>query len=163
MATIIDCAITHTNAEVLKEYGLVSDITVYHTGIDIKASEIYAPCRGVIIQACKFEGKWSAVLQYSQHISLRFTNFKELNVHAGEIISTNQILGIADEYIHFEYLTTEENNPSYVVRIPPNCILWKHDPRLVLDKNIIFDESDIPGPELVLWGETLDELSNNKG
>ena len=163
MAIIYDCAITHTDCEVKQEYAYSLNKKEYHTGIDLYADTIYAPCKGVIIQSCMYESNLSIVLQYSEHISLRFSNLKEVFIKPGQLITTNMPLGLADKYVHFEYLTVEPTDLNYTIKIPPNYTLWKHDPRLILNKNIIFDESDFKNSMTLVWGDTLEELSNNRG
>lgn len=157
-----DCIITHRDSKVLKSY-IIDDKKEYHTGIDLEASEVYCPCCGVVIQACQVDDHQSVVVQYSGNISLRFTHLREVCVKPGELVDFNQVIGTADKYVHFEYLTSEQNTPSFRVYVAQGLALYKHDPRLVLDKNIIFDNYIAKMQYVEIFGETFDELSYNRG
>ena len=163
MRIIENCSITHSDTEVVKNYDVAVGSEIYHTGIDLKCSEIYSICPGVVIQECLFESKPSVVIQYSGNISLRFSHLKEAYVHEGQLVNFNTPIGEADSYVHFEYLTSQELNSNFSYKIPPNITLWKHDPNIVLDKLITFNQSVSDSSNIELFGETLAELSNNRG
>ena len=141
---IKDCIITLKDSEVLKEYG-EDRYYNYHTGIDLKAKEIYSPFRGVVVQKCFVDDieHYGIVLQYSENICLRFTNLKECYVVSGSTVETNQKVGLADGFVHFEYLTSEENYPSFKVFLTNEVAFFKHDPWLILSGNILFDQGHL--------------------
>lgn len=144
MNTILkDCIITHKDSYLLKSYDVMMGSSSYHVGVDIEASEVYSPCRGVCIYSGLVDNKLSCTVQYSSNICLRFTNLSEVSVEAGQIIYYDQLIGIADKYVHFEYLTSEKNEPNFRVFFNSNIsyYMYKHDPMLVLTGNIQFDNT----------------------
>ena len=144
MKTILqNCIITHEDSEVIKVYDVMMGSNAYHTGIDIKAENVYCPCKGVVIYSGLVENKPSVTIQYSPNICLRYTNLKQTNVVAGQLIYDNQNIGIADGHVHFEYLTSEKNEPNFRVffNSKVSYFMYKHDPMLVLEGNIQFDHT----------------------
>lgn len=138
---LTNCIITKKDSEVLREYALTANGKEYHTGIDIKAEEVYCPCKGVVVQRCLVDGYQSVIVQYSEHIALRFSHLKESYVQDGQIILDDEKIGLADKFVHFEYLTNADNDPTIRIYIMPGVELYMHDPRLVLSGNIQFDHS----------------------
>ena len=168
-----NCIITLDDSEVVKEYYFSADGKEYHTGIDIKAKEVYCPCKGVVIQKCLVDGHPSIIIQYSEHIALKFSHLKTCDLEDGQVVSDNECIGTADKYVHFEYLTNADNDPLIRVYIMPGVALYMHDPKLVLYGNIQFDHSSVPQgydrDEILeayedyvshLSGEALDEALN---
>ena len=159
---IENCSITLEDSEVKTEYN-VWDTKSWCDGTEIYADKVYSPCKGIVIQEIKDSNFWSITVQYSEHIALRFSHMKDLDVRPGEVIETLRLLGHADKYVHFEYLTIEDPGLGRMVTFPPNLVFYKHDPRLVLDHNIIFDETGYCTENIFLEGLIYHELSNNKG
>lgn len=140
-----NCIITHENSEILKYYGVTSSGTSYHTGVDIEGTNIYCPCKGVCIFNGLIENKPSCTVQYSNNICLRFTHLKEVNVNEGQLVEYDSIIGIADKYVHFEYLTSENTYPHFRVffNAQNSYFMYKHDPMLVLSGNTGFDNHPV--------------------
>ena len=157
-----DCLITHQDSKVLKNY-ILDESQEFHTGIDLEADMVYTPCFGVVIQSCLVDDHQSVIVQYSGNISVRFTHLQDSYVRVGELVEFDQLIGKADKYVHFEYLTSEETEPGFRVYVAQGLALFKHDPRLILDKNIIFDHYVAKLQNVEVFGETYDELSNNRG
>ena len=163
MKTLLkDCILTHQDSEVLRTYDISMGSETYHLGIDIKASDIYCPCSGVVIYDGLVEYKPSCTIQYSANICLRFTNMLELNVVAGQLVSYDTCIGKADEYVHFEYLTSEPNDPNFRVFFNSTIsyYMYKHDPMLVLTGNIQFDNTPVVDryiPEMESLYEDVEE------
>ena len=134
-----NCVITLENSNVWKDY-VVYIKQEYHTGIDLFADNIYSPCKGVVIQVCNVDKYLGVVIQYSEHVGLRFTHLESVFVNPGDIVENKQKIGLAKNFVHFEYLTTEANNPAFKVRIG-ELEFYKHDPRLVLNGNVKFDQT----------------------
>lgn len=136
------CIITHQDSEVIRDYALALGSDTYHTGIDIKADTIYCPCQGVVIYSGLVDSKPSCTVQYSNNICLRFTHLQSLNVSAGNIIEADCAIGRADEFVHFEYLTSEQTYPNFRVFFNAQAYsyyMYKHDPYLVLLGNVHFE------------------------
>ena len=162
---IQNCIITHKDSEILKKCCVLAGSTEYHIGIDIKCDTIYSPCYGVCIYTGLIENKPSCTIQYSENICLRFLNLKEVCVLPGDIVSYNQELGIAEDYVHFEYLTSQKSYPYF--RVFFNCTqsyyLYKHDPMLVLSGNTVFDNRPrLTEPAGLLTALYEDGLENNE-
>lgn len=144
MSSILkNCVITHQNSKILKEYDVAAGTKVYHTGIDIEASDIYSPCYGVCIYNGLVDGQPSCTIQYSQNICLRYTHLKEVFVSAGSLVEYNQKIGLADKYVHFENLTSERAYPYFRVffNSDKSYFMYKHDPMLILSGNTVFDNT----------------------
>ena len=138
-----NCIITHTDALVTKTYDVRAGSNEYHVGVDVEAETIYCPCYGVCIYNGLIDNKPSCTIQYSENICLRFTHLEEVLVEQGALVAYDVPIGIADEYVHFEYLTSEQTYPYF--RVFFNCnqsyYMYKHDPMLVLTGNTVFDNS----------------------
>jgi hypothetical protein len=139
---IKSCIITHTDAKVVKTYDISGYGESYHTSIDLAAHEVYSPCRGVAIYVGLVDKMPSVTVQYSNNISLRFMHLKSTDIVAGQIVPYDAVVGIADEYVSFEYLTTEERHPGirvFFYTTLGSYTLYKQDPMLVLSQNVKFD------------------------
>lgn len=147
MADIIkNCVITHKDSEIIKSYDAMQGSNCFHTGVDIKASELYTPCCGVCIYTGLIDNRPSCTIQYSPNICIRYTHLKEVHVSQGQLIQYDQKIGIADEYVHFEYLTSERSYPYFRVffQSEVSYYMYKHDPMLVLSGNAVFDNTQRP-------------------
>ena len=145
MTTVLkDCIITNSDAEVVRSYTVALGEDAYHLGIDLIADQVYCPCYGVAIYTGLIDGLPSCTVQYSNNICLRFTHLSEVQVNAGDLIVASQVIGLADEYVHFEYLTSEATTPAFRVFFnasQTSYYLYKHDPMLVLLGNVQFDNT----------------------
>lgn len=138
-----NCIITHKDSEVVRSYDVYAGSGTYHVGIDIKASDVYTPCQSVVIYDGLVENKPSITIQYSPNICLRFTHLKKNTVISGEVLEKDDKIGEADEFVHFEYLTSEQTYPNFRVFFnaqEESYFMYKHDPYLVLEQNIRFEE-----------------------
>lgn len=149
---LTNCLITHKDSEIVKSYDIYAGSGIYHTGIDIRTDSVYCPCQGVVIYDGLVEKQPSCTVQYSQNICLRFTHLKSLYVTSGQIIEAGQEIGIADSFVHFEYLTSEQWYPNFRIffnAYENSYYMYKHDPYLVLNGNIQFEETSIPRQEII--------------
>lgn len=156
-----NCLITHTDATVRQNYTVIST-TEFHTGIDLFAEDIFCPFQGVVIQIVSVEEYQSVVIQYSTKISLRWAHLEEVYVSPGELVQSNQKIGKASDFVHFEYLTNQPHIPACRVFIGP-IALYKHDPRLVLNHIVVFDQTNSYHRNVSIWGDMYQELSHNRG
>lgn len=147
----------------LKQYGMDEDGKFY-SGVDISCGNVYSPCYGAVIDEFKSDQtRYGVILQYSEHICLKFSHLKETHVHKGMLVKLGDMIGIGDKFCKFEYLTTESSYPSVKSYILPGIVFYTHDPNIILDGNVIFDNTHTVDEGITLFGETLEELSNNRG
>lgn len=114
----------------------------YHTGVDISANEVYSYAPGVITQIGKDRnGLYTIVIQYSADISFRYTHLKSVYITEGQAINKGEFVGVAKEFVHFEYLTREQEGSMWVVRV--GKLSWyKHNPELVLNGGVLLNAND---------------------
>lgn len=140
------CTISHTDAPIILPYidsvdniNYIRNKRQLHSGIDISCNVIYAPCNCVILSTNKVDTFDAIILQYSASICLRFTHLKSVVVQPGNLILADTKLGVADSYVHVEYLDTSVGTiPDWVVRIGP-LQLYKHNPISMLDGTFVYD------------------------
>lgn len=139
-----NCIVTHKDSKVTRWYTFDTNANSYHLGVDIEASEVYCPCPGSVIYVGSIEGYQSCTVQYSANICLRFMHLKEVAVGMGDIVEVNSLVGKADKYVHFEYLTSEQTYPNFRVLFngETSYYMYKHDPNLVLSGNVQFQRID---------------------
>ena len=134
----------------------------FHTGIDLYADNVYSLCSGVVTNVGS-DGKYYAVtVQYDGNISLRYLHLRSVSVKAGQTVQQGFSIGVADKYVHFEYVTRTKGDSIWPVRIGTETY-YKHDPlelNLVSITDDIYDTSDIVE---VITDETQAEFTNGKG
>lgn len=138
-----NCIITHKDSEIVRSYDVYAGSGVYHVGVDIKADDVFTPCQCVVIYDGLVEKRPSITIQYSTNICLRFTHLKKSSVISGEVLEKDAKIGEADEFVHFEYLTSEQTYPNFRVFFNAqhdSYFMYKHNPYLVLEQNIRFEE-----------------------
>ncbi len=153
---IQNCIITHANSVILLPYIDSEDSPEYrinkhtlHDGINLQCTNVYSPCNAVVIQAALCDTGYCIILQYSTSICLRFANIDECLVVPGQLILSDTLIGKCSNYVHFEYLNIQPSIPSWIVRVS-SLELYKHNPILVLDGSIEFDDEvvlEYPWPD----------------
>lgn len=142
---IQNCCITQTDSEIKKLYN-VWDKEDVHTGIDIYAENVYSPCYGVVIQQCLVDHQPSVVIQYSEFKVIRFCHLNECYVNLNQLVNPNQLIGKADQFVHFEYLTPElpSHSPN-ALRVKPGVVFYMHDPLIVFQEftGVLFNNNNI--------------------
>lgn len=114
----------------------------YHTGVDVEGSEIYAYQSGIVIQIGDLDNNLKSVLiQYTASICLRYSNMSSLIVNMGDVIKPGDILGIAKKFVHFEYLSKNEDNSMWPLRVG-TMTYFKHDPELIFDGVVKLNAND---------------------
>lgn len=148
---IQNCIITHSKSEIVFPYiDSVDDLKYKVTkslydGIDLTAQEVYTPCNCVVIDISKQDNLYTVTVQYSKIVSLRFCHLKSVNVEIGAPILKDTLIGYAEKYVHFEYLTTDRNSLNWCFRVR-GLELYKHNPNDVLNGNIVFRDDVILEP-----------------
>ena len=138
---INNCPITKKNSKLLKRWIADSKSVEYtqnggyHTGVDIEASEVYSICAGVCTYVGKsLEERNVVVIQYDHNTSFRYCNLDKIYIRKGQIINTDEYIGSAHKFVHFEVLNPE--NSTWCVRVG-NRQYYKHDPiKYLTDSNI---------------------------
>lgn len=142
---IKDCPITLSTASIVMPF--IDDVKSkeykkyggYHTGIDIKAEEVYANCHCVVIYVgYNTEDKNVVVIQYDVNTAFRFANLLSVNVEEGTPIETGTLIGIADEFVHFEYWNRQES--EWIARASKETY-YKHDPIEYVKGNVEFNNT----------------------
>ena len=140
---IRQCPITLTNSEVkvpwidsekdpwYKKYG------GFHTGIDIIGRNVYANCPCV----CTYIGHTEedrnvVIIQYDKTTSFRFANLVSVNVSTNAIVEQGQLIGVANRFVHFEYLNRESS--QWCVRVGHETY-YKHDPYTYVKGEVEFN------------------------
>lgn len=105
----------------------------FHTGIDLYATGVYSLSSGVVISV-GLDGKHYAVtIQYNSFSALRYLHLKETAVQAGQAVQSGFHVGNADQYVHFEYVTKEQKESIWSVRIG-TMTYYKHNPLDMIDE-----------------------------
>lgn len=136
---IKNCIITHSNSNVVKEYGWVG--RDYNHSIWLSGTNVYCPCCGVVIDVSTTSYGQSVTVQYSGNVSLRFDGLDNVDVTKGQTLPDNTFIGNVKDRVIFQYLTTQPNDPNNRVFLPL-ISLYTHDPNLVLNGNVRFESSD---------------------
>ena len=140
---IKNCSLTNTDIEYPEAgtkngFGKIgNDI---HTGVNIKCKNVYSVCDGVVIDAAQYTVGNMIVVQYGKTICLVYSMLKESFVVPGQLIRKGALLGTTDDFVHFEYLRTD-NNPISVTFIYKSIALHPNDPLEVLDGSYQFYSS----------------------
>lgn len=140
---ILNCILTNTDIEypeVGTKYGFGKNAYDVHTGVNIKCKNVYSICDGVVIDAAKYTNGNMVLIQYDKTICFLYSMIRESFVVPGQLIRKGTILGTTDDFLHFEYLRTD-NNPLSVTFIYKSVALHPNDPIQVLDGSYNFYSS----------------------
>lgn len=108
----------------------------YNLGVDLNVDEVRAISSGVVLSIYNESKKLHGVaIQYDQNTVFRYMHLKSVLVNVGDAVPKGFRIGIADKYVHVEYL-----NHTAVKYQPPTRIgsvsYYKHDPTPYLDRTI---------------------------
>lgn len=140
---ILNCILTNTDIEypeVGTKYGFGKTADDVHTGVNIKCKNVYSICDGVVIDSAKYINGNMVLIQYDKTICFLYSMIRESFVVPGQLVRKGTILGTADDFVHFEYLRTD-NNPLSVTFIYKSVALHPNDPIHVLDGSYNFYSS----------------------
>ena len=134
---ITNCVVTNSDAEVVKEYvdsdrsALYKVYKGYHTGVDLKSSNVYSMCPGVvsIVNTMPDSKLLSVVIQFDATNCIIYSNIVNSMVDVGQIVSTYQQIGTCKDFVHFEYANTVPSR--WPVRVGAQTF-FKHDPTQLL-------------------------------
>lgn len=114
----------------------------YHTGVDLKCTNVYSGVSGVVIQTgIDSSGMYELTIQYDAITSLRYMHLKHVSTHTGAILQAGDHIGVADKYVHFEYISTQQETSKWPVRVGA-VTYFKHNPELLLTQNSILNSND---------------------
>lgn len=161
MAEVItNCAITQTDSTILNYW--IDDTKSdeykkhggYHSGVDIEATDVYALCSCVCTYVGEDEYDQKVVIvQYDANTSFRYANLSRVDVVGGQIITYEDQIGVADEFVHFELLTREES--QWIVRVGKETY-YKHDPISYVRGEYEFENE----PETMVWNDVSPYLDD---
>lgn len=140
---ILNCVLTNTDIEypeVGTKYGFGKTADDVHTGVNIKCKNVYSICDGVVIDSAKYINGNMVLIQYDKTICFLYSMIRESFVVPGQLVRKSTILGTTDDFLHFEYLRTD-NNPLSVTFIYKSVALHPNDPIQVLDGSYNFYSS----------------------
>lgn len=140
---ILNCILTNTDIEypeVGTKYGFGKTADDVHTGVNIKCKNVYSICDGVVIDSAKYINGNMVLIQYDKTICFLYSMIRESFVVPGQLVRKSTILGTTDDFLHFEYLRTD-NNPLSVTFIYKSVALHPNDPIQVLDGSYNFYSS----------------------
>lgn len=113
----------------------------YHTGMDIKSSDVFSFASGVVIAIGKDNGSYAVTVQYDCKISLRYMHLKAICISLGAVLYRGDKIGTADKHVHFEYITTDKEESIWPVRIG-TMTYYKHNPELILSGSVRLNAND---------------------
>lgn len=158
---ILNCSLTNTDIEypeVGTKYGFGKNAYDVHTGVNIKCKDVYSICDGVVIDAAKYTNGNMVLIQYDKTICFLYSMIRESFVVPGQLIRKGKMLGKADDFVHFEYLRTD-NNPLSVTFIYKSIALHPNDPIQVLDGSYSFySSSELEYSNYALEGDYSTEI-----
>lgn len=140
---ILNCILTNTDIEypeVGTKYGFGKTADDVHTGVNINCKNVYSICDGVVIDSAKYINGNMVLIQYDKTICFLYSMIRESFVVPGQLVRKSTILGTTDDFLHFEYLRTD-NNPLSVTFIYKSVALHPNDPIQVLDGSYNFYSS----------------------
>lgn len=113
------------------------------SGVDISADEVYNLVDGVVIQVSNdYVGRHTIDVQFNRYVVIRYSNISKCNVNTNDRILSGKVIGIADRFVHVEYLTTTKVSPVYPVRIG-KVTYYKDNPNSLLEGEISLERSGV--------------------
>lgn len=99
----------------------------YHTGLDLYTNQVYSFASGIVISIGKNKSHYAVTVQYDAQASLRYLHLRTVSIGVGQIVQQGFNLGMADRYVHFEYITKNRDDSLWPVRIGTETY-YKHNP-----------------------------------
>lgn len=99
----------------------------YHTGLDLYTNQVYSFASGIVISIGKNKSHYAVTVQYDAHASLRYLHLSTVSIGVGQVVQQGFNLGMADRYVHFEYITKNRDDSLWPVRIGTETY-YKHNP-----------------------------------
>lgn len=132
MFKLKNCCITQKDSVVIKQFSSTEKLNQNgHYGVDILCDDVFSICFGIVAMIHTEDNHYHISVQYNDSILLRYCNLNKCYVTVGQPIVYNQLLGVADNHIHFEYCIPVMQDSSRCVRIC-NVTYMKSNPLPVL-------------------------------
>lgn len=143
--TITHCMLTDLSKSVTVSRGWQISRNAIHTGVDIELTQVCSVCRGVVIDIGQdlYESGYSIIIQYDVNQCVRYGHIKQVSVVVGQVIETHQVIGIANKFVHFEYLHTQvPSNDMFPVRVG-TVTYYKYNPTgLVVNADVLLPDTN---------------------
>lgn len=137
IAKMVGRSVNNEDSLIIKKW---SSIKPYHTGLDISAATVYSICKGVVLFVGKDEdNKYVVSVQVNNTQCVRYGHLNEVSVIAGQLVDAH-VIGTADQYVHFEYCTTDVSGSIWPVRLG-EVTYYKHNPYPVISGEISLDST----------------------
>lgn len=154
---VTHCMLSDLSAKVVVSKGWEPTGLHIHTGVDINIVSIHSVCRGVVIYvgADLYETGLSIVIQYDVNQCVRYGHLKSVGVAVGQLITTGQVIGVADKFVHLEYLnTTAPEFNVFPLRIG-KVTYYKYDPTgLVVNADKLLPDTNRTNVKIIFgWAE----------
>ena len=108
MMIIKNCSITMQDAELLKPCVMSKSdpefkkLNQFHTGLDIKAENVFTVYRGRIVFIGNEDSGRTVVVQTGSSFCICYKRLKSVTVSLNDIVEKWTLVGVADKYVHVE-------------------------------------------------------------
>ena len=170
---IPNCGITKQDSEVYESCFQITSKNKYHIAYDIVGHNIYSLYDGTVVISNEGHIGQSVIIQTGMSFCIVYANLSSALVKPGDYVSGGQQIGVANRYVHVEFLTREPSD--WVVRVA-GVDWYKQDPSVLFQDSLnngnytrfdtlgIIELSDYPsGNTDKVEGNSLFILSDNKG
>lgn len=141
----------------------------YCSGIEITGSNIYSICPGKVIGVGRdATNLYEVTLLINSKQMIRYTHLMSVDVELNNVLSFNDPIGIAHQFVRLEYCTLEQTDSLDVVRVK-DITMYKHNPigllrgTIKLDLIVDIDATNLPVENVQLDHHLATELTDNKG
>lgn len=171
-----NCSITKSSADIIAPYvdnmndPWYNTLKGYHSGVDISATDVYSICEGVVIEVGRNTDGKVVTIQYNASICVRYCHLQSTDLRLGEAITSGSKIGIADDFVHFEFANNQQLESFWAIRIS-DLQYYKHNPIQYADGTLTLvdggrsDVTIVQGQsfnEVPLTGTMVSEFSNGR-
>lgn len=149
------CPITGGRATILREYKgpqsneMLWAMSRYYPAINLEADHVYSICSGVVVDiGLTDDTLYTVTVQYDQNRSVRYGNIQDVYVNLGNTIRIGDIVGMANKYVIFEYITISEDGSMWPVRIYTETY-YKQDPTPLATGEVTLPDTNLTDVEIV--------------
>lgn len=169
---IANCAITLTDAEVLKPCVMsksdpeFSKLKVFHTGLDISADKVFSLYKSRVAYIGSESSGRTIVLQTGSSFCICYKRMKDIQVELNDILDSMYFVGTVDKYVHVEVYLLEKSN--FPVKIG-NTTWYKANANLAINGGLStmdtysYKETYIYPETQYISDLTNEIMSNNSG
>lgn len=169
---ISNCGITLSDAEVLKPCVMsktdpnYKKLGGFHTGLDIKAENIFTIYQGRIVYVGKESSGYVVFIQTGDSFCIGYKHLLGVSVNLNDLLEPTYTVGYADKYVHVEVYTREKS--IFPVRVG-NDTFYKQDANLLFngglntDDMYAYQQNYTDDINMTISDITNSILSNNEG